>query len=216
MAVREDFSMVRRARILLLLEASESAGLTPIPVSDLHAFAYLANVLSPVWDLAPQKRTVFKKRGNPYYPELQHGIDTLVGRGIIGIEGLEYRLDVDDRWRLEGRLFLADFEAARIITDTVQQFADEQRLASFYRELAFAYAALPWNIRSNVVEEDAIYGIDVGDDVLIDFAEWKQANYSENSARFFDRVMPDGQAASPAQKLHLYAQHLKWRLVKSD
>ena len=66
--------------MLLLLEAAENAGLTPIAVLNLHALAYLANVLSPIWDMAPQKRTVVRKRGGPYYPELQQEVDALVGR----------------------------------------------------------------------------------------------------------------------------------------
>ena len=200
----------------MLLEALERAGLAPIPVLELHAIAYLANVLSPVWDMLPQKRTVVHKRGGPYYPELQEDIDAMVGRGIVGIEGLKHRRDTDGRWRLEGRFFLAEMEAARAVSETLRQFADDAKLFSFYGELAFAFAVVPREMRGHVVGEDAVYDVDVGEEVVIDFADWRQANYSENAARFFDQVMPDGRSATPAQKLHLYAHHLKQRLVAND
>ena len=138
-----------------------------------------------------------------------------LGGGIVGIEGLTHSRDVDGRWRLGGRFFLADMKAAQVINQAIRQFADERNLFSFYRELAFAFASVPRNLRSKAIGEDAVYAVNVGDEVIIDFAEWKQANYSENAARFFDQVMPDGQPASSAQKLHLYAQHLKQRLIAS-
>lgn len=197
----------------MLLEAAENAGLTPISVLQLHALVYLANVLSPVWNLPPEKRIVLRKRGGPYYPEVQNEVDALVGRGIVGIEGLKHMRDVDGRWRLEGGFFLDSLDAADSITKAIRNFDDERQLFAFYRELAFAFASIAGAERGQVVEEDAIYAVDVGEEVLIDFADWKQENYAEQAANFFDQVMPDGQPASAAQKLHLYAQHLKQRYL---
>lgn len=215
MTEENDCSELRSTRVLMLLDAAEHAGLSPIPVRELHALAFLANVLSPVWNMPPQKRTVVHKRGGPYYPELQDDVDTLVARGIVGIEELKHRRDADGRWRLEGRFFLAEMEATQTLVNALRQFTDEATLFMFYRELAFAFATIPGEIRGQVVQGDAVYDVDVGDEVIIDFAEWKQANYSENAARYFDQIMPDGQPASPAQKLHLYAHHLKHRLAAS-
>ncbi|MDQ0467013.1 hypothetical protein [Labrys wisconsinensis] len=210
-----DRTVVRKARILMLLEAAEHAGLTPMPVLELHAFAYFANVLSPVWELMPQERSVLRRRGGPYYPELQDDIDALVGRGLVSIEGLRHVEDEDGRWRLEGKFSIADNGAITIAT-ALRAFQDEQRLFGFYRELAFALASIPDYQRADAVAEDATYGDErFGDGAIIDFAEWKQANYSENAARFFDRVMPEGRKATPAQKLHLYARHLQRRMASA-
>ena len=206
-------SPLRRARILMLLEASELAGLTPISVIQLHTLVYFANVLSPIWELVPEKRTVVRKRGGPYYPEVQEDIDALVGRGIVGIEGLSYMEDHSGRLRLDGRFYLDHFQASKNITTSIQKFQDERRLFAFYKELAFAFASVQAKDRGQLVEQDAIYGLDVGEEVIIDFADRKQENFAEAAANFFDQVMPDGHPASPAQKLHLYTQHLKSRYL---
>lgn len=215
MTARSDRTVVRRARILMLLEAAEHTGLTPIPVLELHAFAYFANVLSPVWDLLPQKRSVLRRRGGPYYPELQDDVDVLVGRGLVSIEGLRHVADEEGRWRLEGRFSIAD-DGALAVTEALRAFDDERRLFGFYRELGFALASIPDGQRGGTVVEDATYGDDrVGEGAIIDFAEWRRENYSENAARYFDHVMPGGRQATPAQKLHLYARHLQQRLASA-
>lgn len=53
----------RRARLLLLLDAAERAGITPLASARLHAFAYLADVLSPVWDLVAFDGKIYKSEG---------------------------------------------------------------------------------------------------------------------------------------------------------
>ena len=209
----KNFSRVRQARALALLQSAEQAGLTPISVTDFHAFAYFGNVLSPVWDIPPQTRSVMKKQGGPYYPGLQHDIDRLVGLGLVGVEGLKHKKDFAGRWRLEGSFFIYDLKRAKALIQTLTKFTDEERLTRFYRELAFAFANIPTEDRGDSVEEDAVYGVNVGDEVIIDYAEWQQANYSENAAHYFDQVMPGGPITSATQKLHLYTYHLKRRLA---
>ena len=210
-----DRRVLSRIRILMLLEAAEHAGLSPMPVLELHAFAFFANVLSPLWDLMPQKRSVLRRRGGPYYPELQEDIDALVGKGLLSINGLRHVKDDNNRWRLEG-YFSVSGENGTTLIDTLCKFQDEQRLFNFYRELGFALASVPGEVRGMAVAEDATYGDErFGDGAIIDFAQWNRANYSENAARFFDRVMPEGRQTTPAQKLHLYAHHLQRRLTSA-
>ena len=73
----------RRIRLILLLDAAESAGLTPLPILHLHTFAYMSNVLSPVWDVPVLEGKVLKRRGNPFYTSLQYDLDRLVGMGVV-------------------------------------------------------------------------------------------------------------------------------------
>jgi hypothetical protein len=205
-------AIVRQARALMLLEAAETAGLTPIPLLELHSLAYFANVLSPVWNLLPQERSVVRRRGGPYYPEFQDDIDALLGRGMVAIEGLRHVEDEEGRWRLEGKFSITDGRASRI-TNALRMFDDESRLFAFYRELAFALASVPDGLRGGAVSEDATYGdTRYGEGAIIDFAEWKRENFSENAAEYFDQVMPDRRGATPSQKLHLYTRHLRRRL----
>ena len=69
----------RRIRLLLLLDGSERAGLAPINVRRLHTYAYLSNVLAPVWNTRVFDGSLLKRRGGPFYPALQHDLDRLVG-----------------------------------------------------------------------------------------------------------------------------------------
>ena len=60
-------SLRRQVRLLVLLRAAEAAGLAPLRILRLHAFAYLSNVLAPVWDLRALDGKVLKRRGGPFY-----------------------------------------------------------------------------------------------------------------------------------------------------
>ena len=73
----------QRVRVVRLLEAAERAGITPIPARRLHAYAYLADVLSPVWDLQPFDGKVLKVKHGPHYPDLQREVDRLVVMGLV-------------------------------------------------------------------------------------------------------------------------------------
>jgi hypothetical protein len=212
MTIEIDAPELRQARLLAMMHAAESAGLTPIPVMELHAFVFVANVLSPVWDLVPRKRSVKRRKGGPYFPDVQADIDHLVGRGVISIRDLSHVQDWDGKWLLEGR-FTLNFGPSKQIVEQLLNFDDEARLSSLFSELAFAFAELSPIERLKIVGQDATYADNrTGEGAIIDFAEWRSANYSFAAANFFDRVMPDGLPASPAEKLHLYVQHMRRRL----
>src|SRR5712692_8501575 len=80
----------QRIRVIQLLEAAERAGITPIPARRLHAYAYLADVLSPVWDLQPFDGKVLKVKHGPHYPDLQRELDRLVVLGLVSASRLRY------------------------------------------------------------------------------------------------------------------------------
>ena len=92
----------RRVRLVMLLDSAEAAGLVPIKILRLHAFAYLSNVLAPVWDMPVLDGKVLKRRSGLFYPALQQDLDRLVGMGVATISGVGHVQDEDKRWRLEG------------------------------------------------------------------------------------------------------------------
>ena len=167
--------------------------------------------MAPVWHLPPLDGAVLKQQGGPFFPELQHDLDRLVGAGVAEISGLKYVQDDSGRWRLEGcyrpnRLY-ADraFQASQV-------FNDERRLASFLFELAYALAALTDDELDRVVTEDATYTDPlVTFDNVIDLQTESGKNYSANAAREFDRVASGGTTSS-GEKLHLYIRHLRRRM----
>lgn len=207
----EGLRALKRIRLLMLLDAADYAVITPISTSRLHAFAYLADVLSPVYDLAPTAGSILKRRAGPYFPEFQWELDRLIGMGLVDVLELSpvvehARAYIDasfalKRGRCETLLSLAGKE---------QQFA---RLKEFFEELAGALADVP------DVELDATTSADAtwesgAQGAVIDYAEWRARNYSRTGA---DRV---GQIASeiwgkssmplsPVAKINLYVHYMK-------
>src|SRR5437762_5002289 len=82
---RDTEIMRRRARIILMLDAAERLSITPLRAIRLHAFAYLSDVLSPVWQLPSFDGKILKIDGGPYYPDLQQDIDRLVVLGLVRV-----------------------------------------------------------------------------------------------------------------------------------
>jgi hypothetical protein len=205
-------SLRRQVRLLVLLNAAEDAGLVPIKILRLHSFAYLANVLAPVWDLPALDGKILKRRGGPFYPVLQRDLDRLVGLGMVLITGLDHVRDEDRRWRLEGSYCLnTEFSEAPL--RVLGNFEAEAAFASFVRELAFALSALSDEDLDRAVSEDATYAdpmVSFGN--IVDFDEWKKTNYSANAAHRFEHLLPLGSDATPGEKLHLYVRHLHRRI----
>jgi hypothetical protein len=202
----------RRIRLILLLDAAESAGLTPLPIIHLHTFAYMSNVLSPVWDVPVIEGKVLKRRGSPFYASLQHDLDRLVGMGVVLVSSISHVLDGDQQWRLEGSYCLHRTFADRIL-QRIKAFEDECKLINFIQELAYALSALSDEDIGRATTEDATYAdpiIDVGN--VVDFAEWENINYSANAAQYFEWLLPSGGRATQGEMLHLYIHHLYGRL----
>jgi hypothetical protein len=209
----EDMATLQRqVRLVVLLQASERAGLTPIPVLRLHTFAFLSNVLAPVWRLLPMDGKLLKRRGGPFYPALQQDLDRLVGMGLVTITGLSHARDESNRWRIEGAYQLND-SLARAALARIGEMEEERRIFTFVQELAFALSALTDYELDSAMTEDATYAdpvVGVGN--VIDFAEWQDKNWSAGAAGYFARVMPNGITATPGEKLHMYVRHLHARL----
>ncbi len=197
-------------RVLVLLDALARAGFVPTGARALHEFAYLANVLSPVFDLAPFDAKLLKRATGPYYPELQLAVDRLVGRGLVGALSVEYRyLPEDKRYRVMAQYRLCRPRVQAVLDRHAQVFAEE---AMFLHELAAAYSVLSDDKLGRSALQDARYA-DVSVDVseVIDFGEYEKAakNFSRNAAMTF----APGRQLEPAERLYLYLDHLNTRVA---
>jgi hypothetical protein len=208
-----DVSTARRqVRIVALLHAAETAGLTPISVLQFHTIAYLSNVLAPVWELPSEDGKIFKRNDGPFYPVLQHDVDRLIGAGVVSIINLGHVLDHDNHWRLEGSYSLIPALSQRIL-EVLHRFREEQQLLEFFQELAYALSALEESDLQVASDEDATYSdplIDFGN--VVDFGEWQHVNYSANAADYFQRILPSGTSTTSGEKLHMYVRHLRERM----
>ena len=201
----------RQVRLVMLLNAAEVAGLVPLKILRLHAFAYLSNVLAPVWDMRVLDGKILKRRGGPFYPDLQHDLDRLVGLGVVVISGVGHVQDESKRWRLEGAYRL-NRRFADPILNALDDYPEERQLGKFIEELGYAVSALSDEELDRAFSEDATYSDPmVTVDNVIDFADWRERNYTANAAEEFDRVVPGGNA-TPGEKLHLYVRHLHRRI----
>lgn len=210
--VRDAASIRRRVRLVVLLDASREAGIDPLPTRRLHLIAYLANVLSPVWDMPSADGTVLKRRGGPFYPDLQADLDRLVGLGVAQVENLRHERIDDDRYRLEGS-FRLNQELARPILAYLGGLPGEASAARSVRELVLALSALSDEEIDRAIDEDATYAdTSVGFDNVIDFGEWASANYSANAAERVGSLVQTGAVVSSGEKVHLYVRHLRRRL----
>lgn len=195
-----------RTWLLTLLDGVEHAGATPIDNSRLHRLAFLANCLSPVYDLPVPDGKIMKYNRGPFYPNLQWDIDRLVGCGFIALSDLRHFKDEFGPW------FSCQYSLSRRGIAAIQEIIEAPqacRIHSYLREVAAAYASLPEESRSRVALEDATYGDPAVDTwSIIDFAEWDDKNYSERVAQAFDRFVVPGVTVSARDRLHLYFKYL--------
>jgi hypothetical protein len=200
-------ALTDRLRLILLLDACEAADLAPVPVMRLHALAFLANVLAPIWSVRSYDGKILKRRGGPFYPELQKQLDRLVGIGFATVTDIK-QVNEDGRWRLDGSFALVTVTTKQII-ERAKLFAAERDAMEFLRRLAFATSRLGQPLE-NLVTFDATWAdqrTGVGD--VIDFAEWKAANYSAFAAQMFEKVTPQGLTIGRGDKLPLYLRFLE-------
>jgi len=213
-APRQDAMAVvrRQVRLVALIDSAERAGLAPLSVLRLHTFAFLSNVLAPVWEMPPLEGKVLKRKGGPFYPTLQGDLDRLVGLGVVIISNLGHVLDQQERWRLEG-CYRLHRPFADPILERVARFEEERKFSAFLDELAFAISALSDDDLDKAPTEDAIYSdpiVDFGN--VLDFAEWQHKNAAATAADRLGRLVPGGVRPIAGEKIHLYLRHLKARI----
>lgn len=206
-------SIRRRIRIVTLLDAAHLAGMTPMPILRFHTVAYLVNVLAPVWELAAHDGKLLKRRGGPFYPALQKDLDRLTGMGLVHLTRVRHEEEAPGRWRLEGSYEL-NYSFATPILDCLRTISEDERLTHAYiGELLLALSSLSDNDLDTAMREDATYSDpQVTEGNIIDFAEWRDTNWSASAAKRFSEILPSGDRTTPGEKLHLYVAHLHRRL----
>ena len=209
----------RRCRMLLLLDAAEKVAIAPLSSARLHAFAYLADVLSPVWDLVPFDGKVYKADGGPRYPDLQDEIDYLVVLGLVQVRDLVYERRANGA-RIVGSygLNFGSEQLESILGALGARSADkaidpsDRNLHAYLVELAGALATLPDDEIESATNVDVTYQAQAELHNVVDFAEWvddvRAANPSWRVAERFQVFLPEESRMLPGEKLYLYAAYL--------
>ena len=219
-AQNRSIELKRRGRILLLLDAAERTAITPLSSSRLHAFAYLSDVLSPVWGLPAFDGKILKVDGGPHYPDLQAEIDRLVVLGLVEVTNLKYVGRGKTGARIEGDYAL-NFRSDKLVpllaalgTNSLASAIDpsDRKIHRFLIELAGAFAALENDEIDVAATADVTYSTSGGLDNVVDFAAWVddawEANPSWRTSERFRAFMPNSLSLAPGEKLYLYAEYL--------
>ena len=201
----------RRIRVLMLLDAADYVLMSPISISRFHTLTFLADVLSPIYDFSPISGRVLKRRAGPYFPDLQWEIDRLVGLGLVVPSELTPIVEVENAY-IEASLSL-DRDRTEKIIGIINSSEEFQGLRSFFRELAGALSSiedeeLDAATQSDVTWERGHQG------TIIDYAEWRAVNYSEQSADKINDFASSALGAesldlSPGARVNLYVQYLR-------
>jgi hypothetical protein len=198
-----------RVRLIQLLTAAEQSALAPISLDKLHAFAFLADVLSPVWNLRPFEDRIGRTDRPPYYPDLQLQLDLLVGMGLVEPSGLSYSREKGvggARFKASYALRYESPHLSKLMTalDKDDDAATDQ---VFLNALAEALASLPDDEIARAASMDLVYqrsALDTEDYVDLDRSvESRTAQAVET----FDKVFP-GATLTPARRLYMYANYL--------
>lgn len=196
-------------RLLQMLDGIEEAGIAPISFRALHGFAYLGNLLAPLWDVDPLDGKILKA-GYPYYPELREAIDRTIFLGIVDLVSLKpSRLD-NGGWEVHGEVGL-NTSVARPILDTVSAFADERRVRDFLAKLALSVAPHAEQLSTFITDDVTWTDNRIGRGDVLDFAEWRDANYTLNAAQAFEETLPRHLKPSKGEKLQYYVHLLERR-----
>lgn len=201
----------RRVRILMLLDASDYAVISPIPIFRFHALAFLADVLSPIYDFPPMSGRILKRRSSPYFPDLQWEIDRLIGLNMV--TPLEVSPVIKaSRAYLHLSLALERGRAAPLL-DMVYLEPSFCSLRDYFRELAGALSNIDDADLDGATKLDATWESGhMG--AVIDYAEWRAKNYSTLGADRIEEIAvqtfgDQGAQLSPAAKVNLYVRYLK-------
>ena len=201
-----------RSRLMQIMAALERAGATPITNRDLQSIAYLANVLSPLWDVEPLETSVLKDRDGPRSSALEHEIDLCIGSGLLVVDAL--RTDPENPARLDATYRL-NAKAARPVLAAISILPDEQLVEKFLNELAFAFIEIKPGLRDDAALQDASWSNPaVAEGRIVDFGEHAEraaVNPTYNAAQAFQLFAPEGVKLDRAEKLLMYVRLLKRR-----
>lgn len=160
--------LVPRVWLLLLLDASDRAGLAPLSLERLHRLVYLANTLAPVYDLLVPNGYILKYRRGPFFPAVHWDIGRMVAQGLVVASGARAVKDDLGYWAS------ANYNLAprgMKIVDYSLEVETVEAKALYLREIALAFATLEAERRDNAALVDINYdsveenqGISFGDD----------------------------------------------------
>ncbi|WP_300530300.1 hypothetical protein [Maricaulis sp.] len=203
--------LLARAQLMQILRACEDAGLYPTPVETIHAVAFLASFLSPLWGVTPLASHVLKSDDGPYYPSLQRQLDHLVGQRLVDVDEIRYR-----ELELGGARIAAEFSLnsknAPAVLKLIDRIPGELEVARLFFEIAVNLQDVEAQQSDDVARMDASYSDpEIARNRIVAFNRAAiKSNKTVESARKFEWWDESYRLDPPAQ-LEMYMQLLKAR-----
>lgn len=199
-------ALFARMWLLLLFDACERAGISPLSVESLHRLVYLANAMAPVYNLFVPDGYILKYRRGPFFPAVHWDVGRLVAQGLVFAGDSRPIKDELGYWTVASfSLSPAGMKAVDVAlgVETVVP------RATYLREVALAFATLDAEDRDSTALFDVNYetavedtAIHIGDD---------EKNLAPLAA---EAVVEEGAPAIRRLRLHRYFQYLEraWQL----
>jgi hypothetical protein len=193
--------LVARMWLLLLLDASERAGIAPLSVERLHRLVYLANALAPVYNLVVPDGYILKYRRGPFFPLVHWDVGRLVAQGLVLAAGSRPIKDKLGYW-VSANYSLSKSGMASV--DGALMLETVAPKATYLQEVALAFAALEGPQR------DAATLTDVNYDSAIEETPVYFGDDEQNLSPFAAEAVVEAGAPSVRRlKLHRYFQYLE-------
>ena len=205
-------AMMRRLRVIGVLDAAERLNATPLELEPMHAILYFTEALAPVWNL-PILDGQILKRIRPYYPALQADVDALVGRGVIAVSGVRY-IRIDNHWTLDANYNLNRTFSDRILT-AAKRFPLRAAELAFVQEVMYATSGLGTAGLAAAGELDATYSdplVDVGGLIEVERDRGDGYNRTAAAAFRFNQLLGSESPISTAEMVNLYVRRLYSRM----
>ncbi|MFI6628454.1 hypothetical protein ACI2LC_46465 [Nonomuraea wenchangensis] len=195
-------------RIVAIVRACQDSGISPAPLTTIHAVAYFADVLAPVWQIPVLESQILKKAELPTNPELQRDIDRLVGIGVLVPSNIRH-IQSGALWRLDANYALHSLFGPRIL-DALERDNQYSRELHFVREVTLALAGIGTYGLGGAVLADATYSDPLlGIGSVVDLApENSRITRTVEVSERFRTLMASQRKLSDAEVIHLYVRHL--------
>ncbi|MBO2449038.1 hypothetical protein J4573_18185 [Actinomadura barringtoniae] len=200
---------------MAIVKACEQAGMAAVPLPALHAIAYFADALAPIWNIPVVEAQVLKRAILPLNPELQRDIDELVGMAVLIPTQIQH-IQTGDGWRLDAEYSLNSIFSSRII-DAMSVDEGWSRELLLAREVTLALAGLGTYGIAGAVLVDATYSdplLDTGN--VVDLApESAIPTRTAQVTERFATLMAGTRDLTDSELTHLYVRHLYAQLGAS-
>jgi hypothetical protein len=191
----------------LLLDGAEQAGLNPLDVVRFHRLVFLANCLSPAYDLEPQNGKVYKQRHGPLYTDVQWDLDRMTAMGLVSVSDIGWHSSGDSAIAFSARYAVSKKGIEMI--DRLREVPSVGRQRAFLLEVAAAYGSLDAENQGVAALQDATYSDpDVPNGEVIDFGEWQVRNFSVDATDAFDQYLRRPIPLTRQDRLYLYFRYL--------